>query len=84
MQEIVRAGLAITAVLAIGAGFAHAAPPKNAPGGPPCHYKQVCVTKNRVCSPAVPHGRPPGSQGTVPCKPGPYQVCTKQRVCSDL
>ena len=80
MQEVLRAGLAIAAVLAIGGSIAYAAPPKNAPGGPPCHYKQVCVTKNRVCPPAVPN-RP---RTAAPCKPGPYQSCTQQKVCADL
>jgi hypothetical protein len=76
MRETLQAGLAIAAVMAIGIGIAHALPPKNAPGGPPCHYKQVCVTKNRVCP-------PPGLRRTQ-CTPGPYQSCTKQRVCGDL
>jgi hypothetical protein len=74
MQKIVLAGLAIAAVLAIGAGIAHALPPDSAPGGH-CHYKQVCVTKNRVCP-------PPGLRRQA-CTPGPYQSCTKQRVCGD-
>jgi len=78
MQDVAKAGLTIAAVLTIGAGIAYAAPPKNAPGGPPCHYKQVCVTKNRVCPPAVPN-RP----RTTACTPGPYQACTQQRVCAD-
>jgi hypothetical protein len=83
MQSVVKAGLAITAVLAIGTDIAHALPPDNAPGGH-CHYKQVCVTKNRVCPPAVPHHPPNVKGGPPPCKPGPYQSCTQQRVCTDL
>jgi hypothetical protein len=74
MQKIVRAGLAIAAVLAIGAGIAHALPPGNVPGGH-CHYKQACVTKNRLC--------PPPGLRRPPCKPEPYQVCTKKRVCDN-
>ncbi len=76
MQKIVRAGLAAAAVLAIGAGIAHALPPENAPGPKHCHWKQVCVTKNRVC--------PPPGLRRVPCTPGPYQSCTRQWICADM
>jgi len=72
----VRAGLAIAAVLTIAASGAHALPPGNAPGGPPCHIKKVCITKYRVC--------PPLGLRRVPCTPGPYQSCTTKRVCADL
>ena len=79
-----RAPLTITALLAMIAGIAHALPPENAPGPKHCHWKQVCVTKTRVCPHPGPGVHKPGTPGTQPCTPGPYQSCTRQWVCGDL
>jgi hypothetical protein len=79
MQGPAKIGIAFAAVLAIGAVTGQAAPPANAPGPKHCHYKQICVTKNRVCPP--PAAKPAAPR--PPCTPGPYQSCSQKRVCDD-
>jgi hypothetical protein len=71
MQKIVRAGLATAAMLAIGAGIAHALPPDNTPKKPFCHYKTVC---RRDCQVLQYNGH---------CSLW-KTVCTQVRVCEDL